>query len=77
MSFGRYSATGNLTPAAPPPPKPPTAAEVRAKHLTVALKLCRKKTNRHKRTLCERAAHKKYGPAKTAKKSTAAKARKR
>ena len=64
-----FSGAGNLTgePSPPPPPKP-TAAQERAKKLTVALKLCRKKRNRHNREVCERAAKKKYGPAKAAKK---------
>ena len=58
-----FSGAGNLTgePSPPPPPKP-TAAQERAKKLTVALKLCRKKRNRHNREVCERAARAKYGP---------------
>jgi len=59
-SFGLYGSSGNVTGQAPPPPKQETAAQARAKHLAVALKLCRKKTNRHKRTKCERAARAKY-----------------
>ncbi len=70
-----FTGAGNQTPQTPPPPKPPTAAEIRAKHLTIALKLCRKKASRHRRATCERAARKKYGPVKMAKKSTAAKKR--
>ena len=50
----------------PPPPKKETAAQIKAKHLAVALRLCRKKTNRHKRKVCEAQAKKKYGPAKKA-----------
>ena len=51
-----FSGAGNY-----PPPKPKTAAEIRAEHLTRALKQCRRKHNHHKRTVCEKQARKKYG----------------
>ncbi len=72
-SFGLYGASGNVSPGSSSSSKPPTAAEVRAKKLAVALKLCRKKTNRHKRAACETQARRKYGPVKAARKSAAAK----
>lgn len=51
--------TGNL---APPParPKGPTAAQVRARKLAIALKACRRKHHKHTRIRCERQAHKRY-----------------
>jgi len=67
---------GNLT---PPPPgsalqgavaKPKTAAQIRAEKLTRALKSCKKDRKKSKRKSCEKQAHKKYGAAKKAKKST-------
>jgi hypothetical protein len=61
-----FSGAGNLAPAPPPPPKRETAAQIRAKKLAAALKVCRKKRNRHNREVCERTARKKYGPAKKA-----------
>jgi len=63
-----FSGAPNLTPppASSAPPKP-TAAQERAKKLAVALKLCRKKRNRHNRAICERAARKKYGAVKASK----------
>jgi hypothetical protein len=59
-----FSGPGN---AIPPPPAKKTAAQVRAEKLTKALKACRTKQNKHKRTVCEREARKKYGALKTAK----------
>ncbi len=55
---------GNLTP--PPPPatgssKPPTKPLTRRQRLAAALKVCRTKHNRHRRTDCEVQAHKRYG----------------
>jgi DNA-binding beta-propeller fold protein YncE len=63
------SGPGNLTPPTPPVSKPKTAAQVRAEQLTKALKACRTKRNRHKRTVCEHQAHKRYGPTKAKKAS--------
>jgi hypothetical protein len=61
-----FSGPGNLTPTPPPRGKPKTAAQLRAEKLAVALKLCRKKHNRHKRLACEKQAHKRY-PSKSSK----------
>jgi hypothetical protein len=47
---------------------PKTKVLTRAQKLAVALKACHKKPNKHKRQACERAARKKYGPVKKAKK---------
>jgi hypothetical protein len=47
-----------------------TNAQERAKQLARALKSCRRKHNRHKRSICEKQARKRYGPATKAKKST-------
>jgi hypothetical protein len=59
---------GGLNPT--PPPAKPTAAQLRAKKLAAALKLCRKKYKHSKtrRASCERKARKQYGPLKKAKK---------
>jgi hypothetical protein len=64
-----YSGAGNITGAAPTPPAKPTAAQLKAKKLASALASCRKKHSKHKRSLCEKAAHKKYGAAAKAKRS--------
>jgi len=55
-----FSGPGNLTAPPPPPAKGKTAAQIRAERLAVALKLCRKKHNRHNRQSCEKQAKKKY-----------------
>ena len=51
-------------PSRPPPRrpavKPKTAEQVRIEKLDLALRLCRRKTNRHRRALCERAARRQY-----------------
>jgi DNA-binding beta-propeller fold protein YncE len=65
-----FEGPGNLKPAAPPPPKHRTAAQIRAEHLKKALKACRKDKRRAKRQACERQARKRYGPAKKATKSS-------
>ena len=56
----------------PPPPKKETAAQIRAKHLAAAMKVCKKDKSKKKRAACDRAAHKRYGPLKAAKKSSTA-----
>ena len=58
-----FSGPGNLTPEPPAKPKPPTAAELRAKHLAAALATCRRKYkhSKHRRTSCEKQARKSYG----------------
>jgi len=62
-SSALFSGPGNLTPEPPPPPAKPTAAQLRAKKLAVALKLCRKKYKhaKNKRAGCEKTARQKYG----------------
>jgi hypothetical protein len=56
--------TGNITPTpTTPKPKPKqTAAQIRAEHLTAALRACRHKHPAHTRHTCETSAHHKYGP---------------
>ena len=66
-SSATFSGPGNLAP--PPPPKPKTAAQIRAEKLTKALKQCHKDKQRKKRTVCEKSAHKRYGPLKAKKAS--------
>jgi WD40-like Beta Propeller Repeat len=53
-----FSGPGNPPP--PPGAKPKTPAQIRAEKLAKALKACRVKRNKHNRTLCEKAAHKRY-----------------
>ena len=62
-----FSGPGNLTPF--PPAKRPTAAQLRAKRLAVALKACRKYRSSKRRSVCERQARKRYGSANSASKS--------
>jgi len=57
--------SGNFSPQSPTLVKPKTPAQVRAAKLAKTLKLCRKDHKKSKRTKCERAARKKYGPQKT------------
>jgi hypothetical protein len=61
-----FEGPGNLTPAAVPV-MVKTVAQIRAQKLAKALKACRAKHDEKKRVACERAARKKYGPAKKAK----------
>ena len=65
-SSATFSGPGNLAPEPPAKPKPPTAAQLRAKHLKTALATCKKRFphNKGKRSSCERAAHKRFGPVK-------------
>ena len=61
--------TGNLTPLAatrPTTKKPLTNQQ----KLTAALKACKTKHNKHKRTTCEKQAHKHYPTNPTIKKAT-------
>jgi hypothetical protein len=67
-SSATFSGAGNYPPS--PPQLGESAGQMRAKQLAKALKLCRKKHNRRKRTLCERNARKRFGPAKSARTST-------
>jgi sugar lactone lactonase YvrE len=61
-----FSGPGNLAPA---PPKPKTAAQIRAERLAKALRACRAKRNRHKRSACARHVRKQYGSTHKAKKT--------
>jgi hypothetical protein len=70
-----YQGAGNLPPAgasaettAPAKRKPPTAAQLRASRLKVALKKCKRDRSAPKRKHCESTARKKYGPLKKTKK---------
>jgi hypothetical protein len=65
-SSALFSGPGNLQPEPPKPPAKPTAAQLRAKKLAVALTSCRKKYKhaKNKRAACERQARKKFGPVK-------------
>jgi len=63
-SSALFSGPGNLQPEPPKPPTKPTAAQLRAKKLAVALKACHRDKNKAKRKKCEATAHRKYGPVK-------------
>ena len=65
-----FSGFGNFAPPAPQSSqivKAKTAAQIKAEKLAKALKACRAKKNKQKRTLCRRRARRRYGP-QTAKK---------
>ena len=57
-----FSGPGNPPPATKAPPRPPTAAQIRARKLQSALKACRRKPRGRKRRACESKAHRSYGP---------------
>ncbi len=59
-----FTGPGNLTPLAVTPPKPKTAAQIRAEKLAKALKACRKDKKKSKRTKCVRHARKEFSPSK-------------
>lgn len=64
-----FSGAGNLAPVAPGSPvKSPVKVLTQTQKLAKALKACRAKHDKHRRTLCERQASKKYGPKRKAKK---------
>ncbi len=67
-----FNGAGNITPktSTPPPVKPKTAAQLRAAMLAKALKACKKDKSRTKRAKCETQAHRRFGPAKAAKKAS-------
>ncbi len=69
-----FTGPGNLTPTAPPPAKPKTAAEIRAEKLAKALKACRRKHIRARRSTCERQAKRRYGAGHGAKRTSTSKA---
>jgi hypothetical protein len=62
-----FQGSGNLTPLAPTPPKPKSAAQIRAEKLTKALKACKRYRKKSRRVSCEKSARRKYAPAKKAK----------
>jgi len=65
-----FSGAGNLTP--PPaavPPKPKTAAQIKAEKLAKALKACKKDKKKAKRAKCEKQAQRQFGTAKQAKRA--------
>lgn len=74
-----FSGAGNLAGALTSPPPSPvpaplkrrTVAQVRAEKLAKALRACRAEHSRHKRSVCESEARKRYGPVSKAKKSAA------
>jgi hypothetical protein len=61
-----FTGAGNLTPS---PIKPASNPLTRAQKLARALKACRTKHNKHKRTTCEKQARHTYGPARKAKRA--------
>jgi hypothetical protein len=56
-----FSGSGNLATPFSPPPTALSAAQIRARHLTTALRSCKKDKKRSKRISCEREARRKYG----------------
>jgi DNA-binding beta-propeller fold protein YncE len=64
-----FSGAGNLVHALPAAPTPKTLAQIRAQRLAKALKACRAKRSKHKRTVCERQARRRYALPRPAKKS--------
>jgi hypothetical protein len=61
-----FDGAGNIAPPVNSGSKP-TAAQLRAKALAKALRACRRKHNKHKRAVCEKKAHKRYGRSKAKK----------
>jgi DNA-binding beta-propeller fold protein YncE len=60
-----FSGAGNLTPGlVTPVEKRSVKPLTRAQKLATALKQCKKDKSKHKRTMCEKAARKRYGPIK-------------
>jgi hypothetical protein len=62
-----FDGEGNLTPGAAAVVKVKTAAELKAEKLAKALKVCKQDKKKSKLQQCEKAARKKYGPAKAKK----------
>lgn len=56
-----FSGVGNIAPT-PKPPSKLTAAQVKARKLAAALRACKRKHNRHARSVCQSAARRRYGP---------------
>jgi hypothetical protein len=67
-SSATFQGPGNPAAAPATPPKPKTAAQIRAEKLTKALKACKKDKKKQKRLACEKQARKKYGAKARAKK---------
>jgi hypothetical protein len=66
-----FSGAANIaSPPATVPPKPKTAAQIKAEHLVKALKSCKKDKKKAKRTRCEKQARKQFGTAKQVKRAT-------
>ena len=61
-----FTGAGNVT---PPPLKPAVKPLTRAQKLARALKVCRTKHDRHKRSVCEKQARHAYGPVRKAKRA--------
>jgi Tol biopolymer transport system component len=64
-SSAAFSGSGNLLsppPASSPAPKSKSAVQVRALALAKALRSCRSKRSRHRRSMCEAQARRRYGP---------------
>lgn len=69
-SSATFKGTGNFPPVTT---KFKTAAQIRAEKLTKALKACRVKKNKHRRTICESQARRRYGALNRAKRPRHAK----
>jgi hypothetical protein len=66
-----FSGAGNLVPPlATISPKPKTAAQTKAEHLTKALRACKKDRKKAKRTKCEKQAREQFATAKHAKRAS-------
>jgi hypothetical protein len=61
-----FDGQGNLTPLRSTPPKPKTAAQIKAEKLAHALRTCRRKNDKRRRVKCEKVARRRYGPARLA-----------
>jgi hypothetical protein len=71
-SSATFNGPGNLTPPAAAVVKPKTAEQLRIEKLDKALKVCRKKHNKAKRTKCEKTSRKTYAKKASARRSSAA-----
>ncbi len=65
-----FTGPGNLTPPRPLVVNAKTPEQLRIERLTIALKLCRKKHNRHNRSVCEAKARKTYAKRASAKRAS-------
>lgn len=62
LTSSSVSGTGNFSPPPPTVVKPRTPAQVKAAKLAKALRLCKKYHKKSRRTRCDKAARKHYGP---------------